>query len=592
MSAPADQEQLQAYLDRTLSGAEQAALEQRLRTEPALAEQLIRLAREETLLGEWGRAMRVTAQVEHEYAHRQPPVARPVLTRLRVVISILAAVVLLAILGILLPRPVPPDINLAYLDEVQGEVELSRPSGERTQARSGQPLEPGQQVRTGGEGSFAVVRYPDGTRLEMSTDTILSLLPQNNKTAEGEKRVHLSEGFVQAEVAPHSPQQPLILSTPHAQVRAPATRFLSTSSPRGTRIDLEQGRLEVTRTSDGQMVEVEEGRYTVVSTLERPLTSRPLPPRITHPRATLLEEAGPVMAVAFAPDGRRLAVGGWKGAVTLWDPVTAMRSLSMRSDHSPKKVNSLAWGGRGEFLISSGHDRQVKLHDPLTGEGRLTFPKNRTEVLGVALHPTQHLLATIPWREGRDTQLVGIKLWDATTGADRGVLWGHPIGFRSVAFSHDGKMLAAGCDNGELKLWDVVRRTELLSLRAHASALTTLAFSPDDRVLVTGSRDRTMKIWEIRSGDLIRTLRGHPREINAVAFSPDGRLLASVGGGSTMVLWDVHTWQEVRRLTGHKFTVTAVAFAPDGKTLATAGWDRTVKLWDLRDLVLPPATTH
>src|SRR5262245_61404203 len=100
-------------------------------------------------------------------------------------------------------------------------------------------------------------------------------------------------------------------------------------------------------------------------------------------------------------------------------------------------------------------------------------------------------------------------------------------GFNSVAFSPDGRIIAAGSDDCTIKLWDAQTGQLLRSLEGHTNSVLSVAFSPDGQVLASGSYDNSVKLWAVASGQLLRSLEGHTNSVQSVAFSPDGQVLAS-----------------------------------------------------------------
>ena len=172
-------------------------------------------------------------------------------------------------------------------------------------------------------------------------------------------------------------------------------------------------------------------------------------------------------------------------------------------------------------------------------------------------------------------------LRDAATGDELFRLPGQPGGVSSVAFSPDGKRLAAA-SAGLIELWDLGSRAKVHALRAHESFVYDVAFSPDGRRLATGGYDGTIKLWDPATGEAVLTLYGHTSKVAGLAFSPDGKTLASASEDMSVRLWDPTTGRELAAFRGHTSFANGVAFSPDGKTLASAGQDRTVKLWDVR----------
>lgn len=152
---------------------------------------------------------------------------------------------------------------------------------------------------------------------------------------------------------------------------------------------------------------------------------------------------------------------------------------------------------------------------------------------------------------------------------------------RSVAFSPDGRRVAATSGDHTIKVWDAATGTVLSSWKKHNHEIWQLAFSPDGRWLACVSMDQTMKIWEAATGQGEVILKECHSGAWSVAFSPDSKRVAVGCGDGTIRVCDAAGAQEIRRLKGHRSNVLGVAFSPDGRWLASAGADHTARIWDL-----------
>ncbi len=153
----------------------------------------------------------------------------------------------------------------------------------------------------------------------------------------------------------------------------------------------------------------------------------------------------------------------------------------------------------------------------------------------------------------------------------------------AVAFSPDGKLLAASDISYEVHLWRVADGKKLLTCKAQDGWAWSVAFSPDNRLLAS-SANGTIHLWDVQTGDCVRTLKGYTSRVFSLAFDPTGTYLASGNEDPHVRIWHVATGALTAVLADHTDEVHAVAFSPDGRLLASGSYDRTIKLWDVAGL--------
>jgi WD40 repeat protein/class 3 adenylate cyclase/energy-coupling factor transporter ATP-binding protein EcfA2 len=304
--------------------------------------------------------------------------------------------------------------------------------------------------------------------------------------------------------------------------------------------------------------------------------------------------------VSFSRDGRRLAAGQFDGRTVVYDTSTWRQALRIDGG---SVVSAVAFQPGGKLIAIGTIDGKVRFFDSKSGKAvGSSLDEGRSVVWQLGFSPDGRLLAVAVDPNGMSgfysQQRQGeVQLWDV--GSRRRV--GRTIvpgagSVLSVAFNHDGTLLATGSYRGRLDLWDVATHSH------HGRPMTvaddgfpSVAFDASGRFVAVGGAVGPVRVWRVADQRPAFPPLSHTGAVTGTAFDPAGSFLATTSLNGATRLWDAPTGlgyddelvgsprpgSLARSIDLPPFLGLRNAFSPDGKLLAAAGIETRAMVWDV-----------
>lgn len=261
-------------------------------------------------------------------------------------------------------------------------------------------------------------------------------------------------------------------------------------------------------------------------------------------------EDGPrVLAAAFSPDSKRLAV----------------------------------------ILHGSESTEPVRLLDPNTMEPatELAFPGGKAVWAVDARFSAdgRHLATTVqtvdwPTRAFREAPSYAL-VWDLRSPSTLPIKVSTGVDVQGMALSPDGGTLYTGWP---LTAYDVATGERIWRRGDLTTWYTALDLNREGTLLAIGDQGdqksaRDVLLVNPVTGDTVRTLRGHRSTVNDIRFSPDGRLVGSVSNDGELIVWDTAAGRPIERWD--TFDPYSVGIGPGNDLVHGGGLDSMLRTWDL-----------
>jgi WD40 repeat protein len=328
----------------------------------------------------------------------------------------------------------------------------------------------------------------------------------------------------------------------------------------------------------------------------------------------LPQQRGPITALAFEPDGKRLVSGHSDGAARVWEananggwtlartitaeptvvgliPSAAFPFFVPQFDFP--KIEAIAITPDGQELaacVNSPHlPTTIALWNLADGSrtARTFIAPASERCTRLAVSPDSKFLAASYFRNNGEVASPsidylshGVLVWRLDTGRLERDLSPDLWWVVSVSFSADGKLLA--CSGSGVALFDT--STFQRHLFTFGDEAASIVFIPDSSLLaIANSCLGRVRLWDYVNNRDVAILQhvSEPRDYDHffVVYSREHNALVAASR-QVVRTWNLTGSGEKLILAGHAKSIYGLAFSPDGKLLASGGNDQVVKIWD------------
>ena len=170
-----------------------------------------------------------------------------------------AVVALIASVALLRPKDEPEIIRITALN---GSTQWTGDGGRvKVDLEVGRSLGGGTLESLAAD-SWAVLEFRDGSKVTVSGRSMLTI------AGGAQKELHLRQGSLSASVSPQHAGERMIINTPTAKLEILGTQLNVDADPSSTVLNVNEGRVRVTRLVDGRVAEVPAG-HQIVASLDR-----------------------------------------------------------------------------------------------------------------------------------------------------------------------------------------------------------------------------------------------------------------------------------------------------------------------------------
>ncbi|KAF7982288.1 hypothetical protein HWV62_28950 [Athelia sp. TMB] len=286
----------------------------------------------------------------------------------------------------------------------------------------------------------------------------------------------------------------------------------------------------------------------------------------------------------------KLVSGSDDGTIHVWNACTAELIAGPFGGHTDH-VRTVAVSPDGSCIASGSFDETVRISSLSTGElvsGPLVG--HAREVRSVMFSPDGERVVS-----GSADKT--IRIWSTLSeplASEQ--LEGHGGATLLVQFSQNDQHIMSGSDDGTIWTWNVLTGKPVSKTFADVGKSSLMAFSPDGRCIAAVSNKGFVSLWDTeKSGPIGKPCKAYEVKVECLSFSLDGEQLVGLGTNevspNSIKIWNARTFQLIAVLA-EVDEYSSIAISPNGKRIAAFS-GKNFYIWDAetRNPILPSMTS-
>lgn len=304
----------------------------------------------------------------------------------------------------------------------------------------------------------------------------------------------------------------------------------------------------------------------------------------------------------FNSTGDWIALGvSGVGQLLVWEWQSEHYILKQQGHSS--NMNSLAYSGDGQTIVTGGDDGKLKLWNAANGFCIVTFSEHNGPITAVEFSQNKKILVS--------SSLDGtVRAFDIVRYRNfRTFTSPRPVQFSCVSIDYSGELVAAGAqDEFEIFLWSMKLGKLLEVISGHEGPIVSLNFSPTptSSALVSGSWDKSLRIWNCLEASGDHETIELMSDVVYVSFHPNGEEVAAATINGNITVFNVRTSQQVSQIEGRKDLgssvsetdivtaktnqqgrfFTTMTYSADGECILAAGKSKNICIYHVKEGIL------